>query len=264
MSLLWRVVLVNAAVLATGVIGALIMVAGMVEQRFDDAALWPLLLVLGLAALVSGALASMWLFRVREGQMLDDWMSERAHAETARLAYFATLAELPGDGASELPLGLLKLEYFRRYQLDMQIAYYDPRPASDVDYPLHPTGVELARESDFLFLCAAGGPGQRHLVDAEMLAALGPEGVFVNISRGWLVDEEALVDAVVRGTIGGAGLDVFDDEPNVPAALREADNVVLLPHIASNTIETRHDMDQCVIDNIRSWFTTGKAITPVP
>jgi hydroxypyruvate reductase len=147
---------------------------------------------------------------------------------------------------------------------DMKIGYYDPRPAPDVDYRLYSTGVELARQSDFLFLCAAGGPGQRDLVDAEMLAALGPEGVFVNIARGWLVNEKALVDAVATGTIGGAGLDVFADEPNVPAALREADNVVVVPHIASNTFESRHEMDRCMIDNIRSWFTTGQAITPVP
>jgi lactate dehydrogenase-like 2-hydroxyacid dehydrogenase len=124
--------------------------------------------------------------------------------------------------------------------------------------------VDLARESDFLFLCAAGGPGQRHLVDGEMLAALGPEGVFVNISRGWLVDEAALVDAVVTGAIGGAGLDVFDHEPSVPQELIEADNVVLIPHIASNTFETRHDMDRCVIENITSWFAKGHAVTPVP
>jgi hydroxypyruvate reductase len=147
---------------------------------------------------------------------------------------------------------------------DMEIGYYDPRPAPDVEYRLHRTGVELAAASDFLFLCAAGGPGQRDLVDAEMLAALGPEGVFVNVARGWLVDEQALVDAVVSGTIAGAGLDVFADEPHVPQALREADTVVVLPHIASNTDETRHDMDQCMIDNIRSWFATGQAVTPVP
>jgi len=147
---------------------------------------------------------------------------------------------------------------------DMEIAYYDPRPAPDVDYTLHPTSVELARESDFLFLCAAGGPGVGHVVDADTLAALGPEGIFVNVARGWLVDEAALVDAVRTGTIAGAGLDVFEDEPNVPQALIEAENVVLLPHIASNTFETRDDMDRCVIDNIRSWFSTGKAVTPVP
>ena len=146
---------------------------------------------------------------------------------------------------------------------DMDIAYYDPRPAPDVEFPLCSTGVELAERSDFLFLCAAGAPGQRHLVDARMLAALGPEGVFVNIARGWLVDEQALVDAVVAGTIAGAGLDVFDDEPNVPQALREAENVVLLPHIASNTLETRQDMDRCMIDNVRSWFAGDGALTPV-
>ena len=146
----------------------------------------------------------------------------------------------------------------------MQISYYDPRPAPDVDYTLCSTGVELARDSDFLFLCAAGGQGERHVVGAEMLGALGPEGIFVNVSRGWLVDEKALADAVVSGTIGGAGLDVFDDEPSVPEALLGADNVVLTPHIASNTFETRRDMDQCMIDNIRSWFTTGQAVTPVP
>jgi hydroxypyruvate reductase len=147
---------------------------------------------------------------------------------------------------------------------DMEIGYYDPLPAPDVDYCPYRTGVELARDSDFLFLCAAGGPGQRHIVDAEILAALGPEGVFVNVARGWLVDETALVEAVITGTIGGAGLDVFDDEPNVPEALRVADNVVVVPHIASNTYETRQDMDQCMIENIRSWFRTGQAITPVP
>jgi hydroxypyruvate reductase len=147
---------------------------------------------------------------------------------------------------------------------DMEIAYYDPRPAPDVEYPLHPTSVELARESDFLFLCAAGAPGGGHVVDADTLAALGPDGIFVNVARGWLVDEGALVEAVTTGAIAGAGLDVFSDEPNVPAALVEAENVVLLPHIASNTFETRDDMDQCVIQNIRSWFSTGHAVTPVP
>ncbi|TQM36951.1 2-hydroxyacid dehydrogenase [Pseudonocardia cypriaca] len=170
-----------------------------------------------------------------------------------------------GKRAGILGLGRIGRMLAKRLEaFDMRIAYYDPRPAPDVDYPLHRTGLELARESDFLFLCAAGGPGQRHLVDADVLAALGPEGVFVNIARGWLVDEAALVDAVVSGAIGGAGLDVFDDEPNVPQALVEAENVVLTPHIASNTVETRADMDQCMIDNIRSWFSTGQATTPVP
>ena len=170
-----------------------------------------------------------------------------------------------GKRAGILGMGRIGRMLAKRLEgFGMQIAYYDPRPAPDVDYTLHSTSVELARESDFLFLCAAGGPGVGHVVDAETLAALGPEGVFVNISRGWLVDEQALVDAVVSGAIGGAGLDVFAEEPHVPAALREADNVVVLPHIASNTEETRQDMDQCMSDNVRSWFATGQAVTPVP
>jgi SMODS and SLOG-associating 2TM effector domain 1 len=122
-AMLWA----NAAVLATGAIGALIMVAGIVEQKFDDTDLWPLLLALGLGALVSGALASMWLFRVREGHLVEAWMTERAQAESARLEYFASLAKEKTSAPSALPLGLLKLEYFRRYQLDVQLAFYDRR-----------------------------------------------------------------------------------------------------------------------------------------
>ena len=133
---------------------------------------------------------------------------------------------------------------------DMEIAYYDPKPAPDVSYRACPSGVELARESDFLFLCAAGGPGGGHIVGAEMLAALGPEGVFVNVARGWLVDEPALVDAVVTGKIGGAGLDVFEHEPKLPRALLKMPNVVLTPHLGSAVIDVREKMANIVVDNI--------------
>jgi hydroxypyruvate reductase len=144
----------------------------------------------------------------------------------------------------------------------MTIGYYDPKPMPDVDYRSFASAAELARESDFLFLCAAGAPGERDIVNASVLAELGPEGVFVNVSRGWLVDEAALVDALVSGTIRAAGLDVFVDEPEVPAALREAENVVLTPHIGSATTETRRAMDECLVDNVRSWFSGNGAVTP--
>jgi hypothetical protein len=121
---IWRA---NGAVFATGVLGALIMVTTILGGPYWPDLMKPSLLVLGLIALITGAAASMWLFKVREGKLLDEWMGERAHAETARLAYFATLAQLQDSGPSELPLALLKLEYFRRYQLDMQITYYDQR-----------------------------------------------------------------------------------------------------------------------------------------
>jgi hydroxypyruvate reductase len=146
----------------------------------------------------------------------------------------------------------------------MNVSYYDPRPAPDLDYRLCSSSLELARDCDFLFLCAAGAVGQRHVVDATTLTALGPDGVFVNVSRGWLVDEAALVEAVTTGKIAGAGLDVFKNEPNVPQALLDADNVVVLPHIASNTVESRKDMDACVLQNIRSWFAGHGAVNPVP
>jgi lactate dehydrogenase-like 2-hydroxyacid dehydrogenase len=96
-----------------------------------------------------------------------------------------------------------------------------------------------------------------------VIDALGPAGYLVNISRGSVVDEAALVEALQAGRIAGAGLDVFEDEPNVPATLFALDNVVLLPHIASATRETRQAMADCVVANLRSWFDHGRLLTPV-
>lgn len=145
----------------------------------------------------------------------------------------------------------------------MTIGYHDPKPMPDLGYRSFDSAAELARESDFLFLCAAGAPGVRNIVTADVLAELGPDGVFVNVARGWLVDEAALVDALTSGKIRAAGLDVFASEPEVPVALREVGNVVLTPHIASATVETRQAMDECLIDNVRSWFSGKGAVTPV-
>jgi lactate dehydrogenase-like 2-hydroxyacid dehydrogenase len=145
----------------------------------------------------------------------------------------------------------------------MTIGFYDPLPKQGVPWQAYPSPLELARNSDILFLTAAGGPGVRHIVTAEVLDALGPEGVFVNIARGWLVDEAALVEALQQGRLGAAGLDVFEDEPEVPQALLAMDNVVLTPHIASNTEETMRAMGECLLDNMRSWFAGRGAVTPV-
>jgi len=195
--------------------------------------------------------------RVAEG---DRWV----RAGSWPSGHFAPGRRISGKRAGILGMGRIgRMLGVRLAGFGMEIGYYDPKPAPDVSYRQFASGVELAGESDFLFLCAAGGAGQGYVVDAEMLDALGPDGVFINVARGWLVDEDALVDAITSGRIGGAGLDVFDNEPQVPAALLTADNVVLVPHVGSNTLETRHDMDQCMIDNIRSWFTSRQAITPV-
>ena len=145
----------------------------------------------------------------------------------------------------------------------MTIGFYDPLPKPDVPWQAYASPLELARNCDILFLTAAGGLGVRHIVTAEVLDALGPEGVFVNIARGWLVDEVALVEALAEGRLGAAGLDVFEHEPEVPEALLGMDNVVLTPHIASNTEETMRAMGECLLDNLRSWFAGNGPVTPV-
>jgi hydroxypyruvate reductase len=169
-----------------------------------------------------------------------------------------------GMRAGILGLGRIGMALAPRLQaFGVSIGYYDPLPKAGVPYQAYPSPLELARNSDILFLCAAGGPGRGHIVTAEILDALGPRGIFVNIARGWLVDEAALVRALSEGRLGAAGLDVFEDEPQVPDALLGLDNVVLTPHIASNTEETMRAMGQCVLDNIRSWFAGKGALTPV-
>ena len=146
----------------------------------------------------------------------------------------------------------------------MTVQYYDPVPKPDVPYAAFDSLVGLADASDILFLTAAGGHGAGPIVTADAINALGANGVFVNVSRGWLVDEPALVDALKAGRLGAAGLDVFADEPNVPPELLEMHQVVLSPHIASNTSETMTEMGNCVLENIRSWFSGRGAVTPVP
>jgi lactate dehydrogenase-like 2-hydroxyacid dehydrogenase len=169
-----------------------------------------------------------------------------------------------GKRAGILGLGRIGTALAPRLQaFGLRIGYYDPLPKPGVPYQAYPSPVALAQDSDILFLCAAGGPGRGHIVTAEVLDALGPEGVFVNIARGWLVDEPALVRALQEGRLGAAGLDVFEDEPQVPQALLGLDNVVLTPHIASNTEETIRAMGECVLDNVRSWFAGKGAVTPV-
>jgi hydroxypyruvate reductase len=169
-----------------------------------------------------------------------------------------------GMRAGILGLGRIGMALAPRLQaFGVSIGYYDPLPKSGVPYQAYASPLELARNSDILFLCAAGGPGRGPIVTAEILDALGPRGIFVNIARGWLVDEVALVRALSEGRLGAAGLDVFENEPQVPDALLGLDNVVLTPHIASNTEETMRAMGQCVLDNIRSWFAGKGALTPV-
>ncbi|TCT08142.1 2-hydroxyacid dehydrogenase [Aquabacter spiritensis] len=145
----------------------------------------------------------------------------------------------------------------------LPIAYHSRNPAPDVPYRHYPNLADLARDVDTLILILPGGPATRGLVDAEILAALGPRGILINVARGSVVDEPALIAALEAGTILAAGLDVFADEPNVPEALRARDNVVLLPHVGSATHFTRAAMGQLVVDNLRAWFKGAGPVTPV-
>lgn len=143
---------------------------------------------------------------------------------------------------------------------EMPTRYHSRNPVAGVPWGYEPVLHELARWADYLVVITAGGAGTRHLIDAEVLDALGPEGFLINVSRGSVIDEPALVKALREGRIGGAGLDVFDREPHVPGELMHLDNVVLLPHIASGTQETRHAMADLTFDNLEAFFREGKVL----
>jgi len=143
---------------------------------------------------------------------------------------------------------------------EMQIRYTNRNPVADVPWTFEPALVELARWADTLVVITAGGAATRHLVNAEVLEALGPDGFLVNVARGSVVDQAALVQALQQGRIAGAGLDVYADEPNVPAELMALDNAVLLPHIASATRETRQAMEALTVDNLRAFYADGKVL----
>ncbi|MBD3916917.1 2-hydroxyacid dehydrogenase [Nocardioides hwasunensis] len=143
------------------------------------------------------------------------------------------------------------------------ISYHNRSPRADVSYSYAPDVVTLAEGCDVLVLAAAGGDGSHHLVDGKVLDAIGPDGFLVNIARGSVVDEDALVAALESGAIAGAGLDVFAAEPVVPAALLERDDVVLTPHVGSATVETRRAMTELTLANVAAYLDSGKLLTPV-
>jgi hydroxypyruvate reductase len=150
----------------------------------------------------------------------------------------------------------------RAAAFDMQIAWHGPS-AKDLPYRFEPRLTELARSVDFLVAACPGGAATRGLISREVLTALGPKGIFVNISRGSVVDQEAMVELLVSGQLGGAGLDVFVDEPRVPEELFNLDSVVLQPHQASATNETRGAMAQLVLDNVAAYAAGRPLLTPV-
>jgi len=149
----------------------------------------------------------------------------------------------------------------RAQAFGMPIHYFDPYLQDD-RFKRYLTLTELARSCDFLVLTLPGGADTFRIVDSHVLNALGNTGFLINVARGSIVDTEALIAALKNNVIAGAGLDVFEDEPNIPAPLCQFDNVVLLPHLASNTVETRQEMADLAVNNIRRYFESGEVLTP--
>ncbi|EKS9916678.1 2-hydroxyacid dehydrogenase, partial [Burkholderia multivorans] len=172
--------------------------------------------------------------------------------------------KLGGKLCGIVGLGGIGREIARRVAAcGMQIAYHGPTRKSDVPYPWYASLVELARDADVLVLSLPGGAATHHIIDAAVLQALGPNGMLVNVARGSVVDEAALVNALAQGAIRGAALDVFEHEPHVTPELLSLDNVVLTPHIGSATNETREAMTQLVLANIAAFAAGRPVLSPV-
>ena len=148
--------------------------------------------------------------------------------------------------------------------MKVPVVYHSRRPVADAPYRHYPNLTEMARDVDLLIVITPGGAATRNLVNAEVLKALGPNGILINVARGSVVDEAALIAALKDRTILAAGLDVYAQEPKVPPELIEMDHVVLLPHVGSASLATRRAMDELVANNIVSWFSGKGAMTPVP
>jgi lactate dehydrogenase-like 2-hydroxyacid dehydrogenase len=180
-------------------------------------------------------------------------------------AYPLTRATLRNRTVGMVGMGRIGKAIARRLDaFGVPVVYHSRRPQAGVGYRHYPDLVAMAREVDTLMVIVPGGTATRNLINAEVLRALGPSGILINVARGSVVDEPALIKALQDRTIHAAGLDVFADEPAVPDELVAMENVVLLPHVGSASLHTREKMDQLVVDNLLSWFAGRGPLTPVP
>jgi lactate dehydrogenase-like 2-hydroxyacid dehydrogenase len=180
-------------------------------------------------------------------------------------AYPLTKATLRDRTVGMVGMGAIGQAIARRLEaMKVPVVYHSRRPAAGVGYKHYPNLVEMARDVDILVAMTPGGAATQNLINAEVLKALGPTGIFINMARGSVVDEPALVKALQDKTIMSAGLDVFVREPQVPAELMAMENVVLFPHLGSGSVYTRTQMDQLVVDNLLAWAEGKGPLTPVP
>jgi lactate dehydrogenase-like 2-hydroxyacid dehydrogenase len=143
------------------------------------------------------------------------------------------------------------------------VVYHSRNPAAGVSYQHYPNLIEMATAVDTLIVITPGGAATANMINADVMKALGPRGVIINLARGTVIDEPALIVALKSGTILAAGLDVFAKEPIVPDELKTMQNVILLPHIGSASLVTRNAMDQLVVDNLKTWFSGKAPLTPI-
>jgi lactate dehydrogenase-like 2-hydroxyacid dehydrogenase len=188
----------------------------------------------------------------------------RAGEWSAKGAYPLT-PSLRGRTVGILGLGRIGKAIATRVRaFGLDVVYHGRHAQADVPYRYYASLVDMAKASDVLIVVAPGGAGTRHIINAEVLAALGHDGVLINIARGSLVDEKALIEALRNKTILAAGLDVFDKEPSVPPELIALANTVLLPHVGSASVKTRRAMAECVVQNLLAWADGKPPLTPVP
>jgi lactate dehydrogenase-like 2-hydroxyacid dehydrogenase len=200
---------------------------------------------------------------VRELYAAETWLRDGSWVKKGN--YPLSRLTLRGRSVGIFGMGRIGLAVARRLEaFGLAVAYHNRRQVEGLAYHYHPTLKGLAEAVDTLISVAPGGASTEKAVNAEILSALGRNGVFVNIGRGSTVDEAALAAALANGTIAAAGLDVFADEPNVPPALLAAPNTSLLPHVGSASEHTRRAMADLCVDNLVSWFSERRPLTPVP
>ena len=179
--------------------------------------------------------------------------------------YPLTKATLRDRTVGMVGMGRIGKAIARRLEaFGVPVVYHSRNQQPDVKYKYYPKLIDMARDVDTLMVIVPGGASTKNMVNAEVLKALGPRGVLINMARGSVVDEPALIEALRNRTIYSAGLDVFANEPSVPDELKSMQNVVLLPHIGSASVVTRNAMDQLVVDNLKNWFAGKAPLTPVP
>jgi lactate dehydrogenase-like 2-hydroxyacid dehydrogenase len=144
------------------------------------------------------------------------------------------------------------------------VVYHSRNPQAGVQYKYYPKLLDMARDVDTLMVIVPGGAATKNMINAEVFKALGPNGILINMARGSVVDEPALIEALKSRTIYSAGIDVFANEPHVPKELMEMEHIVLFPHLGSSTEVTRAAMDQLVVDNLLAWAAGKPPLTPVP